>query len=86
MFVSSIMEQHALALLKAAESWDWPKNDRIQASGTRSGDLFAITPKLLSGFISESQHLGGTLLDQFWAVVSLCDPTLAANGWPRFPP
>ena len=60
------MDQHALALLKVAESWDWSKTYRVQASGTRSGQLFAITPKLLSGFISESQHLGGTLLDQFW--------------------
>jgi hypothetical protein len=80
------MDQHASALLKAAESWDWPKTYRTQASGARSGQFIAITPKLLSGFISESQGLGGTLLDQFWDVVSQCHPILATNGWPRFPP
>ena len=79
------MDQHASALLKAVESWDWPKTYRTQASAI-SVQFIAITPKLLSGFISESQGLGGTLLDQFWDVVSQCHPILAANGWPTFPP
>ncbi len=70
------MEMHALAILEAAESWDWPLNYRIQASGE------AITPKLLSGFIAESQVLGGTLLDQFWAVVRGCHSQFEENSAP----
>ena len=79
------MEMHALAILEAAESWDWPFTYRVQGSGERSGKFKVITPKLLSGFISESQVLGGTLLDQFWAAVSECHPRLAENSGSRSP-
>jgi len=79
------MEIHALAILEGAESWNWPLTSRIQASGVRSGKFKAITPKLLSGFISESQALGGTLLGQFWDVVSQCHNRLAENGRSRLP-
>ena len=75
--------EHALAILTAAESWNWPVTSRIQASGETSGKFKAITPKLLSGVITESQALGGTLLDQFWVVVGQCHPRLAENGRSR---
>lgn len=74
------MEAHALAILDAAELWDWPLTHCIQASGSRSGKLRAITPKLLSCFIHESQALGGTLVDQFWDVVGRCHLKLAENS------
>ncbi|KAF8325089.1 uncharacterized protein EI90DRAFT_3129205 [Cantharellus anzutake] len=73
------MDQHALALLKAAESWDWPLAYRIKSSGGQDSKFKAIMPKLLSGFITESQSLGGTLVDQFWVVVGQCHPQLEEN-------
>ena len=80
------MDKHALALLKAAESWDWPLMYCIQTSGSQDSKFKAITPKLLSGFIAESQSLGGTLVDQFWIMVGLCHPQLEENGALRPPP
>ncbi|KAF8351177.1 hypothetical protein F5887DRAFT_196092 [Amanita rubescens] len=79
------MEMLALAIPTAAESWNWPVTSRIQASGESSGKFKAITPKLLSAVIIESQALGGTLLDQFWVVVGQCHPRLAENGRSRHP-
>ena len=75
-----------MALLEAAESWDWPLTYRIQSSGSQDSKFKAITPKLLSGFIAESQSLGGTLVDQFWIMVGLCHPQLEENGASRPPP
>ncbi|KAF8330331.1 uncharacterized protein EI90DRAFT_2922149, partial [Cantharellus anzutake] len=46
----------------------------------------AITPKLLSGFIAESQALGGTLVDHFWIVVGQCHPQLEENSASRSSP
>ncbi len=80
------MEMHALVILTAAESWNWPFTSGIQASGEISGKFKAIAPKLLSGVITESQALGGTLLDQFWVVVGQCHPRLAENSMSRLPP
>ena len=72
------MAMHALAILEAAESWNWPVASRI-------GEKFkAIAPKLLSAVIIESQVLGGTLPDHFWVVVSQCHPRLAENGRSSF--
>jgi hypothetical protein len=65
-FPTTMMDRHASAILEAAESWDWPPTYRTQALGEQGDKFRAITPKLLSGFIAESQALGGTLLDQFW--------------------
>ena len=79
------MTMHALAILEAAKSWVWPGTSRIQASEKISGRFKAITPKLLSAAIIESQALGGTLLDQFWDVVSQCHPGLAENSRSRLP-
>ena len=73
------MDEHAFAILERADSWDWPPTLRTQESGANA----AITPKLLSGFISESNVLGGTLLDQFWAVVAGCHAKLGANSLSR---
>ena len=77
------MVMHALAILETAESWNWPVTSRIQASGEILGKFQAITPKLLSAAIIESQALGGTLLDQFWVVVGQRHPRLAENGRSR---
>ena len=73
------MDDVALAFLKV---WEWPITARVQDSGeTSSRSKFkAITPKLLSGFITQSQLLGGTLLDQFWDRVEECHPKLRDNS------
>jgi len=74
------MDGHALAILEAPEPWDWPLIYPIQDPGDKGSKFKAITPKLLSGFITESQALGGTLLDQFWIVVGQCHPKLEENS------
>jgi hypothetical protein len=68
------MDKHALAILGAAEPWDWYPALSIQSSGEEAKccKFTAITAKLLAGFITESQVLGGTLLDQFWVVFGKC--------------
>lgn len=48
-------------------------------------DSKLVIPKLLSAAIIKSQALGGTLLDQFWVVVSQCHHGLAENGRSRLP-
>ncbi|KAH9977546.1 hypothetical protein BJV74DRAFT_860371 [Russula compacta] len=75
----TMMDRHASAILEVAESWDWPPTYCTQTSGEQGGRFRAITPKLLSGFIAESQALGGTLLDQFWVVVGQCHLRLEEN-------
>jgi hypothetical protein len=77
------MEDHALSVLVDAESWNWPPARRIMESGTKSGHYMAITPKLLSWLIKESQRFGGTILDQFWEQVKECHPKLKENGVSR---
>jgi hypothetical protein len=81
------MQKHALGILEAAESWEWPDASRIQASGEISGKFKALTPRFLSALILESQALGGTLLDQFWDAVGRCQPRdrFAENGRSRLP-
>jgi len=69
------MDKHALAILEAAEAWKWSSTMRTEASG-----VAAITLKLLSGFIAQSQVLGGTLLDQFWLLFGSCHPRLNENS------
>jgi hypothetical protein len=71
---------HALAVLEAPELWRWAETHRIQAFG-REDKFKAITPKLLSGFIAESQKLGGTLLEKFWDNLGNCHPKLKDNSW-----
>jgi len=93
----TVMDRHALAILEAAESWDWLLTYCIQASGDQVSKFKAVMPKLLSGFIAESQALRGlqqrpridqvrSLLDQFWVVVGQCHPQLEENSASRSPP
>ncbi|KAF8330340.1 uncharacterized protein EI90DRAFT_2922256 [Cantharellus anzutake] len=77
------MDGHALAVMEAAESWNWPLTYRIRDQGSK---FKTITPKLLSCFIAESQALGGTLVDQFWTVVGKCHPRLEENTHKIFLP
>jgi len=69
------MEKHALAVLQAAELCDWPVTQYAQAGG----GYRAITPHLLSCFITESNRLDGTLLDHFWLQLENCSPMLKKN-------
>jgi len=78
------MDKHALAVLQAAESWEWPLTYHI--SKDQGSKFRAVTPKLLSGFIAESRALGGTLVDKFWDVVGQCHPRLVENSASRSPP
>jgi hypothetical protein len=74
------MEEHALAILKEAESWEWPVAKRIQKEGDLGGKYDANTPRLLYYLITESQKLHGSVLDQFWDEVGKCHPKLAESG------
>jgi len=80
------MDRHASAILEASESWDWPLIYPIQDSGDQVSKFKAVMPKLLSGFIAESQALGGILLDQFWVTVAKCHAQLEENSASRSPP
>ncbi|KAK2462323.1 hypothetical protein APHAL10511_005629 [Amanita phalloides] len=58
-----------LQILNAAESWDsWSLAYPIQMSEK----FRTVASKCLWGFISDSQVLGGILLDQFWIAVEAC--------------
>ena len=72
------MDDLALAVLKIVEAWEWP----ITSSGETSSrsKVKAIMLKLLSSFITQSQLLGGTLLDHFWDRVEKCHPKLKDNS------
>jgi hypothetical protein len=74
------MDEHALAILKEAESWNWSIMQRIQKSGEKGDKFCTITARLLSCLITESQTLGGTILDQFWANLGKCDPKFKENS------
>ena len=77
------MDIHALAVLAAAESWNWPPVKYIQQSGEQS-----ITPKILSAFIQESQaYPHSQLVDQFWFNIQRGHMDLETNSeltavWP----
>jgi hypothetical protein len=79
--VSSVLSDGAV--LDAAESWNWPATTHIQErrEGAARGKFKA---KHLSGFITESQALGGTLLEQFWTVLGACHPKLEENSLSRY--
>ena len=74
------MDQHALAVLKDAESWKWSQAKCIPESGDQSTKFKAITAQLLYWLIVESQELGGTVLDQFWLQLGECHLTLKENS------
>ena len=82
--LTTTMDKHALAVLQAAESWEWPLTYHI--SKDQGSKFRAVTPKLLSGFIAESRALGGTLVDKFWDVVGQCHPRLVENSASISPP
>lgn len=64
------MDIHALTVLAAAETWNWPILQHTQQSGEQGGKFKAMTPKLLSGFLRESQvYPDSELLDRFWTNV-----------------
>jgi len=73
------MDKHALAVLAAAESWEWRITKHIQQSGKPGGKYEAVTARLLSCFITQSQTLGGTLLNQFWHQLGECHSKLEEN-------
>ncbi|KAF8579952.1 hypothetical protein K439DRAFT_1415866 [Ramaria rubella] len=73
-------EQHAIALLSAAEKWGWQNTSRLQTSGEIGGSYQAITSELLSPAIIESNQLGGSLLDKFWENLAKCHSKLKEIG------
>jgi hypothetical protein len=77
------MDQVALAVLKKVEAWEWPVSSRrIQEPG-ETNKFKAIALNLLSGFITQSQLLSGTLLDEFWNTAEKCHPQLEDNSESR---
>lgn len=75
------MEKHALAILERAESWNWPTLSCVEQLGGQENDRFkTMSQKLLSGFVTESYRLGGTLVDKLWGAVEKCDPQVKENG------
>jgi len=74
------MQAHALQILNAAESWEWPITLRIQKSGEQGGKYKAMATRLLSYLITESQTLGGSVLTQFWVQLGNCHPKLRENS------
>ena len=72
--------QHAEAVLKNAASWDWAPTKRKQQSGKSSSKFEAITHKFLLALITESENLGGTVLQQFWSELGNCHPRLEKNS------
>jgi hypothetical protein len=77
------MDNHALSVLADAESWEWSVAQRILKTEKQDGHYEAITLKLLSWLIKESQCFGGTILDRFWERVIECHPKLKENGVSR---
>jgi hypothetical protein len=61
------MDIHAVTVLAAAESWNWPILQHIQQSGEQGVKFKALTPKLLSCFILESRaYRDSQIVDRFW--------------------
>ena len=52
----------------------------IGASHAKSRQVTCHLPDVLSCLIKESQHFGGTILDQFWEQVRKCHLKLKENG------
>lgn len=75
------MDRHALAILEAAESWNWPFPYQIQKSGEQIRKFKALTAKLLFCCIDEStKYSESKLVNHFWETVKLCDTGFAANS------
>jgi hypothetical protein len=74
------MEQHALAILKRNDLWNWHDTKRIKPSGIQGGKYVIPTAKLLYFLIVESQQFGGEVLDHFWKQLGTCDEKLKDNS------
>jgi hypothetical protein len=81
--IDALMDNHALSVLADAESWEWPVARRVMKTEKQGSHYEAITPKLLSWLIKESQRFGGTIPDQFWEQLRECHPKLKENGVSR---
>jgi hypothetical protein len=81
--IDALMDNHAVSVLADAESWEWPVAQRVMETEKQGSHYEAITPKLLSWLIKESQRFGGTILDQFWEQLRECHPKLKENGVSR---
>ncbi|KAG5651621.1 hypothetical protein H0H81_008026 [Sphagnurus paluster] len=76
------MDKHALAVLDAAQSWNWPAPSCIGSSNdhTKAQEFKEVCRRLLSCLVMESTKLGGTLVDHFWNEVGRCHPQLSENA------
>ncbi|KAF5379666.1 hypothetical protein D9615_005758 [Tricholomella constricta] len=75
------MDKHALAILNAAESWNWPAPSCMEPlrNHRKACEFKTVCRKLLSCSITESHKLGGSLLERFWDEVERCHPQFAEN-------
>lgn len=84
------MDKHAMVLLDTVEACSWPVAFCDTSPGPGASPQskgVTVTAKVLSGFITESIKLGGTLLEYFWVVVGKCHPELGRNSTlPSVPP
>jgi hypothetical protein len=78
------MDQHALAILAIADSWNLPNTKRIQGPGSQGGKFERITSKFLYYLILESQRFGGGVLNQFWNQLGACHEKLKENSESKF--
>jgi hypothetical protein len=77
------MDSHALAVLTAVESWDWPILLETQQScgQLEAGKYRALTMKFLSCCIRESgAYPDSTLLETFWKNVRECHTGFRTNS------
>jgi len=74
------MEDHAMAILRAAESWEWPHVKRFLFPGSQDSKFKAIIPRFLQHLIIQSQRLGGTVMTRFWTQLGSCNPLLRQNS------
>lgn len=74
------MDKHALAILQDTDNWSWSSAFLTSESESGINKFKSIAAKFLSGFISESVGLGGTLLVEFWDSIRNCHPELGRNS------
>jgi len=79
--INKTTDQHALAVLAAAESWGWPFTKHIQSDGAQGGKHKALTAKLLSCLITESRIFDESMLvDEFWNEIGKCHVHFPGNS------
>jgi hypothetical protein len=66
------MEKHALAVLNDLNSYVPLESTEANHQG--------ITGRLLHHLIIESEHLGGSILEEFWRRLGSCHPRLDENS------